>query len=522
MSTRWWGAVVMSTRSWGAVVAGVLLGASFFDFRLFALAWVGAALLLGVLAGEIPLRAFFLGFVAGMAGLSLAFAWLVYALQVFGGFSFGIAVVISLAPIAWMAIQLGVCGALLAWLGPLPLSLAAPLIFTGIEFLFPSLFPWRLAHSQYRVPVLLQSGDLAGPFLLTFAMVWTGACAVQVRALILRGGPQRSRAVVLHTLPPLLLVGGLVAYGLWRMPVIEAARQRAPVLRVGVVQGNVGVSRKGRQASFTRNMQDYRDLSASIAPTSDVLIWPETVFQRHIPTTMRALDRGYHPFPDSPLPLIFGGLGVARNMTPRRIFNSAFLVDASGQIRGRYDKRVLVPFGEYMPLGDRFPRLRTISPATGNFRPGTGPLVLPLDDGARFGALICYEDVIPDLARAAVRAGANVLLNLTNDAWYGDTAQPHQHQALAIWRAVETRRDFVRVTNTGLTSVIAASGSILTTFPTFVPHAEATEVRLLASVTPYTRYGDVFGWTVVGLLALAVGRRWRRGPGLPCKPHGPV
>ncbi len=511
----------MSTGLLGAVVAGVLLGASFFDFRLFALAWIGAAVLVAVLAGRTPRRAFLLGFVAGMAGLTLAFAWLIYALQVFGGFPFVIAVIFSLVPIAWMAAQLGLFGALLAWLGPLPFGLAAPLVFTGVEFLFPSLFPWRLAHSQYHLPVLLQSGDLTGPFLLTFAIVWMGACVIGARDLLRREDARKGRAVLLHILPPLLLVGALVVYGQARIAVIEAARRQAPALRVGIVQGNVGVARKGRQASFTRNMQDYRDLSAAIAPASDVLIWPETVFQRHIPTTMRTLDVGYHPFPDAPRPLIFGGLGVARELRPRRIFNSAFLVDVGGQVRGRYDKRVLVPFGEYMPLGDRFPRLRELSPATGHFHSGTGSPLLTLDDNARFGTLICYEDVLPGPARAAVRAGATLLLNLTNDAWYGDTAQPHQHQALAIWRAIETRRDFLRVTNTGLTSVIAASGAVVTTFPTFAPHAEATEVRLLESITPYARYGDLFGWSVVGFLALALAARWRRGRPLPCNAHGP-
>jgi apolipoprotein N-acyltransferase len=512
----------MSAAALGAVVTGLVLGASFLDFRLYVLGWAGAAMLLAVVDGHTPRRAFGLGFVTGGVGLALAFSWLAYALRVFGGFPAILAVVLSVVPIAWMALQLGVFGAVLAWLGPLPLGLAAPLAYTAVEFLFPSLFPWRLAHSQYHVPVLLQSGELAGPFALTFAMVWTGAAALAVGRAIRHGTPAARHGSMRWVALPIAVVVGLLGYGYWRLTTVEALRQTAPALRVGMVQGNVSVEHKGQQAFFTRNLEDYRRLSREVAADTDLLVWPETVFQRHIPVSLSRLPEAYHPFPDTPRPLIFGGLAVRRSPHERLLFNSAFLVRPDGTVVSRYDKRVLVPFGEYMPLGDRFPRLRTLSPATGNFRPGTGPIALTAAPGARIGTLICYEDVVPRLARAAVRSGATVLLNLTNDAWYGDGAQPHQHQALAIWRAVETRRDFLRVTNTGVSSAIAASGRRIAELPTFEARALAVEVRLLTGITPYVAYGDVFGWTVVLALAGAAVRRWRRGPAPPCKPATPV
>jgi apolipoprotein N-acyltransferase len=490
-----------------ACLAGAALGASFVDFRLFVLPWVALAPLIALAERAGPRRAFALGYAAGLAGIVLAFAWLVYAFRVFGGFSMPVALGIFVAPVAWMALQLGGATALVAWLGPLPFGLTAPLAFTAVEFLFPSLFPWRLAHSQYRAPLLLQSGDLAGPSLLTFAMVWASAGLLAAWRR-LRGGP--GRAALGTVLAPALLLAALAGYGAWRLAVVGAARAEAPALRVGVIQGNVGIERKGDRSFFRRNLEDYRALSRGVAPEVDLLVWPETVVVRPIPVERTVLTGAASPFPDLPRPLIFGGLAAGVAGGAPRLFNSAFLLREDGTVAGRYDKRILVPFGEYMPLGDRFPFLRELSPATSDFGAGTDAVLLDVTAAARVGPLICYEDVVPGPARDAVRLGATLLLNLTNDAWYGDGPEPVQHQALAVWRAVELRRDLVRATNTGLTSAVAATGEVLGELPTFEAAALVAEVRLLAGATVYGRYGDVFAWAIVATLVLGAARRHSR------------
>ena len=480
-----------------AVAAGLALGASFIDFRLWGLPWVAVAPLIVIAESSRSRRAFRLGWIGGVVGLAMAFSWLVHAFRVFGGFSLVPAVILFLAPISWMALQLGLfCGAL-AWLGPLPLGLAAPITYVAIEFLFPTLFPWRLGNTQYRLIPLLQSGELAGPFLLDFVIVWVNAGLV----LLLR---DNRRGPLTAALASTLLVG---VYGVTRVTAVESDRAIARSIRVGVVQGNIGVERKGDRSFFRRNLDDYRRLSAALAPEVDLLIWPETVVQRPIAVAARVPSPEAHPFPDSPRPLVFGGLAIDDSGPERRLYNSAFLLDAAGEIAGRYDKRILVPFGEYLPFADWLPWLRRVSPASGHFTAGTRPNVLIADGNVRVGPLICYEDVIPGPARAAVAAGAQLLLNLTNDAWYGDSAEPLQHQALAVWRAVETRRDFVRSTNTGLTAVTSATGTVLAVLPVFTEGAAAVEVRLLDGTTFYARYGDVFAWVVVfSGLTLAVRR----------------
>ncbi len=480
--------------------------------------WLAIAPLLAIVEGVRPGRAFRLGWLAGTTGIGLAFAWLVYAFRVFGGFPMPVAALLYLPVVVAMGLELGLFTTLVAWLGPLPLGLGAPLAFTAVEFCFPSLFPWRLAHSQYRLPTLLQTGELAGPSLLGFAIVWVNAAVLAAARTLLTRHPDGAvattpavpRATTAIDLPVLLTMA-LVAFGTWRLAAVRAERAQAPILRVAVVQGNISIEHKGDRAFFGRNLDAYRDASRALAADVDLLVWPETVFQHRIAGEHARLDGEDDPFPGAPLPLLFGGLATTRGTDGvPHVYNSAFLRGTDGRVLGRYDKRVLVPFGEYMPFGDRFPALRALSPTTSNFSAGSEPVLLALENGARIGALICYEDVIPEPSRAAVARGATLLLNLTNDAWYGDGAEPVQHQALAIWRAVETRRDLVRATNTGLTSVVAATGEVIAQLPTFTSATLRTDVRLLRGTTVYAAVGDVFAWTaVVVTMLIAIVRRGR-------------
>jgi len=483
-----------------AALGGLALGASFVDFRLWALPWIAVTPLLAIADRRTPDRAFRLGWLAGMVGIAVAFAWLVHAFQVFGGFPLPVALVLFVVPVAWMALQIGIFTGLLAWLGPLPFGLAAPLTWVTVELVFPTLFPWRLAHTQYRLVTLLQSGDLAGPSVLSFAIVWVNAAVVAA---------VRDRAVA-PAVGAAAVVAMLLGYGHHRLDAVEAARRAAAPVRVGIVQGNVSIERKGDRSFFHRNLEDYRRLSERIAGDVDVLIWPETVAQQALPIGVRVVRRDMHPYPDPPRPLVFGGLGYAPAPGGRRLYNSAFVANTAGEIVDRYDKRILVPFGEYLPLADRFPWLRDLSPATGHFTPGADTNVLRVTDDVRIGPLICYEDVVPEPARAAVQRGANLLVNLTNDAWYGATAEPYQHQALAVWRAVEERRDFVRSTNTGLTTAITATGAVVAELPIFVADAVTVELRLLDGVTFYARHGALVPTVLaLGWVAAAV-RRFAR------------
>ena len=174
-------------------------------------------------------------------------------------------------------------------------------------------------------------------------------------------------------------------------------------------------------------------------------------------------------------------------------YNSAFLVDPAGRIGPRYDKAHLVPFGEYVPLRRWLPFVGKLVAQVGDFEAGPPGQVVKWKDH-RIAPLICYEAIFPALTRAAVRNGADLLVNLTNDAWYGRTSAPYQHLSLCVFRAVESRRSFVRAANTGISGFIDPTGRITSPTDLFVDAVVSHDVPALSVSSIYTRIGNLFVW----------------------------
>ena len=489
------------------IATGVLVAAPWLDFSLFPLAWVAfVPLLLALAQARSRREALWTGFIAGLATNIPAFYWLVYTIHVFGGFPYPIALFFYACLSAFTALQFVLFAAAFHRLGFGPLGLAVPVVWVALEFLFPNLFAWRMGNSQMQVPVLLQIGDLTGPYGLSFAIMWVNA---GIALALVR--PRRWR--------PLLAAGVatalVVAYGALRMPVVQQAIDAAPPVSVGLVQGNVGIHEKGDVALFDINLDKYRELSAPLQSSVDVLIWPESVAQWWVPIQDEQLAPKHNPFTGVASYLIFGGLAYDYPNAGGEplMFNSAFLIDGIGHVYGRYDKHVLIPFGEYIPFGWLYPRVYDVSPQTSHFTPGTTIQTLDVPGRVRFAPLICYEDVPAGIARTMVANGAEALLTIFNDAWFGRTMAPYQHEAIAIWRAIENRRYFVRVGNAGVTSVVDPFGRVLDRLGMFTAETLRADIRPLRFETVYTRYGDVFGWSAVGAAAvwlIAAGRLRRR------------
>ncbi len=492
----------------GAATSGVLIAACFLRFQLFPLAWVAFVPLLWSLArAPTPRGALRLGLVAGLVTNLPAFYWLVYTIHVFGGFSYLVAVFFYACLSFFTASQFVLFA--LAWhrTGPGPLACAAPVLWVALEFLFPNLFPWRLANCQLRAPVLLQIGDITGPFGLSFVMVWISAALAELI--------ERPRRVL-----PLALAAstsvGVVVYGALRLPAVDRAAAAAPTARVALVQGNVGIKEKGDIRYFDVNLDKYQELSEGLQDKADLIVWPETVNQRWVRADAAHLEPKEKPFDDLRTHLIFGGLAF-RLLGPNAAeeFNSAFLIGPSGAVLGRYDKRILMPFGEYLPFAAYFPSIKSLSPESGGFTAGTTVSVFDVAGKVKVGQLICYEDLLASMSRHATQAGAEVLLNILNDAWYGNTAAPYQHQALALWRAVENRRYLLRGSNSGVTSIIDAAGRVVAEGGLFTAEVVSATVPRLQLSTFYTRFGDVFAWLVVaGAVALLGAKGPKNVPGL--------
>jgi apolipoprotein N-acyltransferase len=220
------------------------------------------------------------------------------------------------------------------------------------------------------------------------------------------------------------------------------------------------------------------------------------------------------PFFDSNNPLLIGALAYNQD---KEIFNSAFAILNSGTVLEPYHKQILMPFGEFMPMASTFPFLEKLNPNVPNFTAGTEEKVFeyPMVRGddtfyeARVSPLICYEDVIADIARRSVEKGAQLLVNITNDGWFGDSLAPYQHDLIARFRAVENRRFLVRSTNTGFTSLIAPTGRLVDSIPPFSEGTLLAEVTLMSYITLYTGYvKDWLGWIVLIIIATSVVSRY--------------
>lgn len=488
-----------------AALSGLLIAACFLWFQLLALAWVAFVPLLWAIGQASSRReAARIGFVAGLATNVPAFYWLVYTIHVFGGFGYPFAVFFYACLSLWGALEFVLFALALRRTGPGPLALAAPLLWVTFEFLYPNLFPWRMANSQLHAPVLMQIGDITGPFGLSFVMLWVAAAITA-----LWQSPRRVLPLALAA----VAVVAIALYGSRRLESVERLMHDSPAVRVALVQGNVGIKEKGDIRYFEVNLQKYQELSENVQQSVDVIVWPETVSQRWVRTDAAVLDGKDNPFDDLQTHLIFGGLAFRLTApTEADEFNSEFLIGPAGTVLGRYDKHILMPFGEYIPLASYFPGLKSFSPETSSFTAGQGVALFDIPGKAVIGPLICYEDLLAGMSRQATRAGAEMLLNILNDAWYGDTAAPYQHQALALWRAIENRRYLLRGSNSGVTSIIDAAGRVVAESSLFRAEVVTGTIPRLHLTTFYTRYGDVFGWVVVAaaLVLVVVPPTWRR------------
>ena len=242
----------------------------------------------------------------------------------------------------------------------------------------------------------------------------------------------------------------------------------------------------------------------------DLILWPETA------TPFFFQDaKEYQPLVlDIPINtkafLLFGSPSYKIEKGKVNHYNSAYLASPSGQIIGKYDKIHLVPFGEYVPLSELLSFIGSLGEGIGDFKSGQEIFNFSLPQG-KFGALICFEIIFPDLCRRFVKQGADFLVTITNDAWFGRTSAPYQHFSIAAFRAVENRVFVARAANTGITGLIGPTGKILKQGAIFTEETMTGTIHLMKEKTFYTHYGDVFAWVCSGfsvlLLSIAIFRR---------------
>ena len=484
-----------------AACSGGLLALAFPRPDLALLAWIALVPLLLVMARR-PFRS---GFVAGTVFFAAILYWVNIVMTTFGHLHPVLSVLAWLLLSAYLALYFGVAtwaACRLRELRGYPLPLTLPVLWVALEFLREFLltgFPWAsLGYSQHASLKLLQSADLLGVYGLSYLLVLVNA--VVAEWLLTRKLPRRQQPVAAMALAAALL-GMTWGYGSWRLG--EDLDSRPERLKMTVVQGNIPQDVKWLPEFQQETVRIYRDLTLAEARLHKpgLLVWPEAAtpfyYQDANPLSAAVADVPRQ----AGAALLFGSPAYRQEPGGLRYLNSAFLLDREGREKGRSDKIHLVPFGEYVPLKRFLPFIEKLVVGIGDFSPGTiNPLPL---NGHRLGVLVCYEAIFPELAREWVRQGSDLLVNITNDAWFGNSSAPWQHLAMVRFRAVENRVWIARAANTGISAFIAPSGRILAATGLFVPATATVEVGLGARPGLYARSGDL-----VPLLFLAVGVLW--------------
>jgi len=502
-----------------SVASGGLYFLAFPGLDVWPLSFVALVPLLVALEGQAPRRAAFLGWLAGFTMTMLGFYWLLEMLETFSGFGLPLCFLFSAILCAYQAGRIALLGWLFARMASFGTVrwLAFVLAFAASEQAYPLLFPWYYAATVHRLSALNQLAEIGGPILVALPLVATNLAIFELlRAWFARAVLPRRLVLSLASAPILSAL-----YGAVRIPAVDARAAAAPKGRVGVVQANMSLQgkRKDRAEGLRRHVSLTESLKAE-GPL-DLVVWSET-------SVMSAMeeddvDRVVPERFSSAIgvPVLFGAVIMQRVEDARRytLYNSALLTDRTGAVTGRFDKQELVLFSEKMPFGETFPILYEWSPNSGKFV--SGKRFDPLTAGEhQIATVICYEDIIPGFVNRIVNNGdPDLIANLTNDAWFGDTTEPWIHLALSTLRAVEHRRYFVRSTNSGVSAIVDPVGRVVLSTPTFEQAARAAEIRWLRGQTPYEVLGDVPFW--MACAAAAVLSFWRR-PRVGGQPAGSV
>jgi apolipoprotein N-acyltransferase len=505
------------------------------------LAWVALVPLLTALerAGSIRAAAG-LGFAAGLACFYLAIHWVSHAMTAFGGLPGWVAFVGLSALVAFMAAHWALAAAAafavrraLGW----PYWVHLPFIWTATELLRNYLFtgyPWaNLGYTQVRTLPVAQLAALGGVYAIAFLVVLVnGALGAALEARLAgRPWPRRVLAGVG------LLLGLVLAGGSWRLSALRAELAVAPTLEVAVVQVNLDQGAKNRARDHVEALLErlVPPTLAADAAGADLVAWPEAAWPGYARPGTRSFAAGRAALP--PLRQAHLLLGAATleevrgpSGPPRlRVENSTFLVGPDLAVKGRYVKHHLVPFGEYVPLADWLPFLKQVVPGMAPASPGGALNLLEFQgrDGApvRVGSMICFDAIFPEIGLAFARQDPDLLVNPTNDAWYGYSSGPYQFLDIVRLRAIETGRSIARPAYSGVSALILPTGELLPgsleigpVDPELAPRPEEPS-RVLRGrlprrhgLTPYARIGDLFAGTcaVLSLAALVAALRARR------------
>ncbi len=481
-----------------SLLSGVLLVLIFPNFNFTLLAPVALAPLLIACARELSWKKrFVLGWASGFVFWFAVCSWIQFVLEVHGGMGrwggWGTFTLFALLKGLYTATFAALVGNVVRTPWAIP---GAAALWTAVEYAHGTIglawiglgFAWLdLGNAAIDMPLLPRLAPIAGVWGISFVLAMI-ACGVALAFL--------RRPLTHYT-----WLGALAILPL--LPELPAPH--AGTERVRVVQPNIDTEAEWTPETFA--LLEQRLVLLSEPANAPLIVWPEAPapFYPSDPSFRKYVgDLARHAHAD----ILIGAVGQTPAGAP---LNSAFLFEPNGEMAPeRYDKIHLVPFGEYVP--NAFGWVNRVTHEIGDFVPGNRIVTFPLDSH-RIGAFICYESAFSDLVRQFTKAGANVLVNLSNDGYFGHSAAREQHLELVRMRAAENHRWILRATNDGITAMIDPAGREIARLPLYTQTSAVFGYNSLTDLTPYVRFGDWFAWLcLLGSAVNYVLSRARRRP----------
>ncbi len=459
-----------------------------------SLSWISLIPLFMFLQKTGPKKSFWLGWLSGITYFLLLIYWVTISMETYGGLSSWLSISALILLCAYMGLYHGIFCTLASRM--MQRSTTFPIwfmanIWVGLDYIRSFLFsgfPWMDTGYFHYNASISQIADLGGHHLVSFVVILCNGflySCMRERSFI---------STIRQNWPVAVCILCAFIYSPFRLSQINTTINAAPTVQTGVVQGNINQAVKWQTeqklASVNKHIElTNRLLSADTPP--ELILWPET----SLPFYPSLDPLFYHVqaetiLKDGSYDLLCGAPHIIRKEKGHDLYNAAILLGRD-HTTSYYFKQHLVPFGEYIPLRQILPFPKAIVQSIGDFSKGEEPALLQAKE-ALIGALICVEAIYPNLARKEVKGGATLLANITNDAWFGESSAPRQHLAMTVFRAIENRRSLARAANTGISALIAPSGSIITSSDLFTEATLAGPLPILSQRTIFNRFGYLF------------------------------
>ena len=494
-----------------SVLSAILLSLSFPKYDIEIFAWIGLIPLFFIIRQDSIKNTFLWCWASGTLFFFITINWLPETMHNYGGMPLWLSLVVLFVLSLYLGIYSGVFGVLSGLITKktaIPLPFVAPALWVSLEYARAHLlsgFPWAsLGYSQYKFLHIIQMADITSFLGISFMIVAVNAALFEVfffgnpvdgvgKPRLFSGRP--SLSIVSISAVALMFILSLV-YGYHRLDRSYDTPERE--LSVAVIQGNIPQHMKWDRNFKRHTMDIYKRLTYEAGKhTPDLVIWPETAapffFQEQSGYSKEILDLAS----TENIFLLFGSPAyiTADNPTPN-LLNSAYLISPYRETLSRYDKIHLVPFGEYVPLSKILFFIEKMVAGIGDFIPGRDYTVMEIPQG-KFGVVICYEVIFPELVRKFTVNGARFMTTITNDAWFGKSSAPYQHFSMVVFRSIENRVYFARAANTGISGFISSKGEILGASDIFTEDYIVRKVSPSNEKTFYTLYGDVFAYASI-------------------------